>query len=449
MKRGDLILFVFSGILMLSSFSVLGREPLTFEQRVKAQEAIEKIYYNHRIWPKENKSPKPAFEKMVSKETIEAKVTDYLKKSAALEKYWYRPITGEQLQAEMDRMAKGTKDPATLNELFEALNNDPYLIAECLARPVLADRLVRNWYANDERFHEETRKKAEEALKHLTSENFCSYPEGQYSKMTYRLEIEGREEMDMPDLEDRAIKLSEKEFAKMFQEIPEEGKISGVIEKNDCFVILHTALKNEVEMIVEGVTFKKVSSAEIPYPDKIQDDLIADRDKSMKSLGIKITNIYLMPEIYEVSCGGKWENGSLDNMPDGRAFHVSVWTGTEMIIWGGFGGTGCFNDGGRYNPSTDTWIGLPTFNAPPAVWDSCAVWTGTEMVVWGGFDNHGDYNYSAQGGCYNPVDNSWRSTSTIGAPLARRLHTAVWYGGASNMRLERGAGRRGYCAACQ
>ena len=32
----------------------LARGPLSFEERVKAQEAIERVYYNHRVWPKEN-----------------------------------------------------------------------------------------------------------------------------------------------------------------------------------------------------------------------------------------------------------------------------------------------------------------------------------------------------------------------------------------------------------
>ena len=35
----------------------------------------------------------------------------------------------------MDRMAQHTKQPEVLRELFEALGNDPFVIAECLARP--------------------------------------------------------------------------------------------------------------------------------------------------------------------------------------------------------------------------------------------------------------------------------------------------------------------------
>ena len=37
-------------------------------------------------------------------------------------------------------MAKHTRDPEVLRELFEALGNDPFVIAECLARPALAER---------------------------------------------------------------------------------------------------------------------------------------------------------------------------------------------------------------------------------------------------------------------------------------------------------------------
>jgi hypothetical protein len=45
----------------------------------------------------------------------------------------------------MDRMATHTKQPEVLRELFEALGNDPFLIAECLARPVLSERLTTSF----------------------------------------------------------------------------------------------------------------------------------------------------------------------------------------------------------------------------------------------------------------------------------------------------------------
>jgi hypothetical protein len=75
---------------------------------------------------------------------LEKKVADYLCKSQTVEDYWQRPITAEQLQAEIDRIAANTKQPEVLRELFEVLESDPFVIAECLARPIVAERLVTN-----------------------------------------------------------------------------------------------------------------------------------------------------------------------------------------------------------------------------------------------------------------------------------------------------------------
>ena len=90
----------------------------------------------------------------MSQAQLEKKVEDYLRKSQALEDQWQRPLTAEQLQAAMDRMAKQTRQPEVLHELFEALGNDAFVIAECLARPVLTERLVGDLSApdNKERF---------------------------------------------------------------------------------------------------------------------------------------------------------------------------------------------------------------------------------------------------------------------------------------------------------
>src|SRR5207249_7656797 len=91
---------------------------LSFAERVSYQRAIEDVYWNHRIWPKENPNPKPPLDAMMSQAQIEEKVADYLRKSQALEDYWQRPLTAEQLQTEMDRMAQHTKQPEVLRELF-------------------------------------------------------------------------------------------------------------------------------------------------------------------------------------------------------------------------------------------------------------------------------------------------------------------------------------------
>src|SRR5205814_1480283 len=137
---------------------------LTFSDRVAYQRAIEEIYWSHRIWPKENGKPKPPLDEVMSQAEIEKKVEDYLRNSQLLEQNWQKPITPDQLQAEMGRMAQHTKQPEVLREIFAALGNDPFVIAECLARPVLAQRLVTNLYAHDERLHGELKRRAQAEL---------------------------------------------------------------------------------------------------------------------------------------------------------------------------------------------------------------------------------------------------------------------------------------------
>ncbi|WP_455220865.1 Ig-like domain-containing protein [Kaarinaea lacus] len=117
-----------------------------------------------------------------------------------------------------------------------------------------------------------------------------------------------------------------------------------------------------------------------------------------------------------------WQLMSTDNAPGGCSTPVSVWTGEEMIVWCGRVGTG--DRGGRYNPATDTWSAMSITNAPGAVSHTTAVWTGTEMIVWGGYGT----TYSNTGGRYNPTTDTWQRTTFTGAPAPRVYHTAVWTG---------------------
>src|SRR2546430_10297462 len=148
----------------LGSWQAHAQRTLTFAQRVAYQRAIEDVYWRHRVWPKERPDPKPSLDAVMSQAQLEKKVADYVRKSQALADYRQRPITADQLQAEMDRMAQHTKQPEVLRELFEALGNDPFVIAECLARPALAGRLLRNWNAGDQTIHGELKQRVQAEL---------------------------------------------------------------------------------------------------------------------------------------------------------------------------------------------------------------------------------------------------------------------------------------------
>ena len=113
-----------------------------FAERVAYQRAIEGVYWRHRIWPKENPDPKPSLDAVMSQEQLQNKVGRLSARLARAARYWQTPITVQQLQTEMDRMGRDTKQSEVLQELFAALGNDPAVIAECLARPILAERLI-------------------------------------------------------------------------------------------------------------------------------------------------------------------------------------------------------------------------------------------------------------------------------------------------------------------
>jgi N-acetylneuraminic acid mutarotase len=134
--------------------------------------------------------------------------------------------------------------------------------------------------------------------------------------------------------------------------------------------------------------------------------------------------------------GGKYDPGtdswistSITDAPAARVHHTAIWTGSEMIVWGGdhypsYPGI-YFNTGGKYDPDTDSWTATSTTDAPFERAYHTAVWTGNEMIIWGG----GYYGgYSNTGGRYNPSTDSWTATSTINAPEPRAYDTAVWTG---------------------
>jgi N-acetylneuraminic acid mutarotase len=305
------------------------RRSLTFADRVAYQRVIEDVYWRHRIWPKERLDPKPSLDAVMSQAQIEKKVEDYLRNSELLRQTWQKPITRDQLQAEMHRMAQHTKQPEVLRELFAALGNDPSVIAECLARPVLAER-----FAN--------------------GDPVATAPNAFGAAHPTR----------MP---------------------PQKPALAGWLGKAETQV---------------PVTMAAVSSAN-----------------------------YTLPIIATPSGGcidDTWTATSTTNAPTPRAAHTAVWTGSEMIVWGGNHTGGVFANGGRYNPSTDSWTATTTNNAPIGRTEHTAVWTGSEMIVWGGIEE--DFHPLNTGGRYNPSTDSWSATSTTNAPDARTQHTAVWTG---------------------
>jgi hypothetical protein len=120
-----------------------------------------------------------------------------------------------------------------------------------------------------------------------------------------------------------------------------------------------------------------------------------------------------------------------------------------MMFWGGFDGS-YLNSGARYNPETDRWVDTAVSDAPEARAYPTAVWTGNEMIVWGG--SNITSGFLDTGGRYAPNADSWVATTTTNAPAGRRFHTAIWTGsemivwGGEDSSDPLGTGAR-YCAA--
>jgi N-acetylneuraminic acid mutarotase len=337
----------------------------TFAERVAYQRAIEEVYWRHRIWPPERPDSKPPFDGVMSQAQLEKKVEDYLRNAQALEDYWQRPITAEQLQAEMDRMAKHTKQPEVLRELFEALGTDPFIIAECLAKPLLAERMVGDLSSQEKlRPVESARIKALRDTSMVTTLGNAAYT---FPK------ISGG---DPPCTGDTWTATS---------------TTNAPTARVD-----HTAVWTGSEMIVWG--------------------------------GFDVSGYPNIGGRYSPSTDS-WTTTSTTNAPSGRYNHTAVWTGSEMVVWGGEDLFGLTNTGGKYNPSVDSWVATSTTTAPPARFLHTAVWSGNEMIVWGGCANDNCTQLSVFGGRYNPQTDSWTSTPITNAPSARYVHTAVWTGG--------------------
>lgn len=126
--------------------------------------------------------------------------------------------------------------------------------------------------------------------------------------------------------------------------------------------------------------------------------------------------------------GDAWTAITNVGAPAARARHTAVWTGTEMLIWGGIGAGGlAINTGGAYLESGPSWTALSTVNAPAGRVGHTAIWTGTRMIIWGGYDPVSLVWYS-DGASYDPVSDTWETIEEIGAPQPRWYHTAVWTG---------------------
>src|SRR4051794_25619509 len=107
--------------------------------------------------------------------------------------------------------------------------------------------------------------------------------------------------------------------------------------------------------------------------------------------------------------GAGWTPMTTFGAPTARHGQFAVWTGTEMAVWGGVAdgcqaSAGLLDDGALYNPASDSWRPLPKAGSPLGRTEATAVWTGAEMIIWGGANAA---SFLPDGGRFNPSTNQW------------------------------------------
>jgi hypothetical protein len=116
---------------------------------------------------------------------------------------------------------------------------------------------------------------------------------------------------------------------------------------------------------------------------------------------------------------GSWRTLAASPLsPRGGA--AAVWTGEEMLIWGG--GQDAAGDGAAYDPDADEWRTLPDSPLGPRI-PVGAAWTGTEMLVWGSASRAAE---AVDGAAYDPAADAWRELPS--APFPLNEASVTWTG---------------------
>jgi hypothetical protein len=125
----------------------------------------------------------------------------------------------------------------------------------------------------------------------------------------------------------------------------------------------------------------------------------------------------------------RWERMTAGPL-SARSDPAAAWTGNEFLVWGGRTRDDCcaisdtntfLGDGAAYDPVERTWRRLP--DAPIEARAPLSVWTGDELIIWGSTDRNRRYR---DGAAYDPVSNTWRRIEQGSIDLTDAV--AVWSG---------------------
>jgi hypothetical protein len=141
---------------------------------------------------------------------------------------------------------------------------------------------------------------------------------------------------------------------------------------------------------------------------------------------------------YSATADG-WSDMSRDGEPTARDYAVRLWTGNQLLVWGGIAPSGDqswvnHDDGALYDPQTNAWTSMSKSNAPVGRYATDrTVWTGKQLIVWGGFSYETGDSFQPvvtphdDGGVYDLASDTWTPMATTGAPHGGYF-SIVWSG---------------------
>ena len=110
----------------------------------------------------------------------------------------------------------------------------------------------------------------------------------------------------------------------------------------------------------------------------------------------------------------------MPSAPAGGIDPEVVWTGREALF---FYAEGWKLKGVAYDPEIESWRTLPNAPLQPR-FGAVYVWTGSEAIVWGGGRPEDDL--AATGAAYSPISDSWRPVAD--GPIGLNLTSGMWTG---------------------
>lgn len=121
-----------------------------------------------------------------------------------------------------------------------------------------------------------------------------------------------------------------------------------------------------------------------------------------------------------------WESLPLLSGFASRSGHVAAWDGQRLVVWGGRSmGRQLLSDGAVLDVGTRTWTLMTAVGAPTARYQASGVWTGDELLVFGGQDAGGA---SSGGHAWRRSSGSWRALPSSNPAVARSGGLAAWTG---------------------